>query len=184
MHDCSGRTVGNRLIDLSKNSFRAKAYDFLAKNIIQVHTCVHRLYLNDKCSKSLVRTGVRKSVLTRPSVKGEAKILASYYDIKTCWSNKKQKSYFTKKMSKKSCSKLRIIHPILSGCLQYFNTDTGLLRSFNFVPAATVGTSGYIQTSYTHLANQDYKICIQVWWLTKRLILLDVWKNLKALKKL
>jgi len=52
------------------------------------------------------------------------------------------------------------------GCLQYFNTDTGLLRSFNFPSAATVGTSGLIGTaslvtSFTHLANQDYKICIQ-----------------------
>merc|ERR1712165_93612 len=47
------------------------------------------------------------------------------------------------------------------GCLQYFNTDTGLLRSFNFPSAATVGTSGLIRTSDTHLANQDYKICIQ-----------------------
>ena len=68
-----------------------------------------------------------------------------------------------KKMSKKSRSKLRIIHPILSGCLQYFNTDTGLLRSFNFVPASTFGSSGLVRTSDTHLANQDYKICIQVW---------------------
>lgn len=66
-----------------------------------------------------------------------------------------------KKMSKKSRSKLRIIHPILSGCLQYFNTDTGLLRSFNFVPASTFGSSGLVRTSDTHLANQDYKICIQ-----------------------
>lgn len=47
------------------------------------------------------------------------------------------------------------------GCLQYFNTDTGLLRSFNFVPAATFGSSGLVRTSDTHLANQDYKICIQ-----------------------
>jgi len=47
------------------------------------------------------------------------------------------------------------------GCLQYFIHDTGFLRSFNFPPAATVGTTGLIQASYTHLANQDYKICIQ-----------------------
>jgi len=57
------------------------------------------------------------------------------------------------------------------GCLQYFVHDTGLLRSFNFPPATTVGTTGNIATSiggsttlgstYTHLANQDYKICIQ-----------------------
>merc|ERR1712165_30679 len=47
------------------------------------------------------------------------------------------------------------------GCLQYFNTDTGLLRSFNFVPAATFTSSGTVRTSDTHLANQDYKICIQ-----------------------
>jgi len=55
------------------------------------------------------------------------------------------------------------------GCLQYFIHDTGYLRSFNFPPATTVGTSGSILsasgtttgTTYTHLANQDYKICIQ-----------------------
>jgi len=47
------------------------------------------------------------------------------------------------------------------GCLQYFNTDTGLLRSFNFPSAATVTATGLIKSSYTHLANQDYKICIQ-----------------------
>jgi len=47
------------------------------------------------------------------------------------------------------------------GCLQYFVHDTGLLRSFNFPSAATVGSTGLIQTSYTHLANQDYNICIQ-----------------------
>jgi len=52
------------------------------------------------------------------------------------------------------------------GCLQYFVHDTGLLRSFNFPPAATVGATGLLatsteHTSYTHLANQDYKICIQ-----------------------
>jgi len=47
------------------------------------------------------------------------------------------------------------------GCLQYFVHDTGLLRSFNFPAAATVTTSGTVLASYTHLANQDYKICIQ-----------------------
>jgi len=47
------------------------------------------------------------------------------------------------------------------GCLQYFNQDTGLLRSFNFPSAATVTTTGQLQTSYTHLANQDYKMCIK-----------------------
>jgi len=54
------------------------------------------------------------------------------------------------------------------GCLQYFIHDTGLLRSFNFPPATTVGTTGSILsssstagTTYTHLANQDYKMCIQ-----------------------
>merc|ERR1719270_3304168 len=54
------------------------------------------------------------------------------------------------------------------GCLQYFVHDTGLLRSFNFPSASTVGTTGSILsssstagTTYTHLANQDYKICIQ-----------------------
>jgi hypothetical protein len=47
------------------------------------------------------------------------------------------------------------------GCLQYFIHDTGFLRSFNFPPATTIGSSGYIATSYTHLANQNYKICIQ-----------------------
>jgi hypothetical protein len=48
------------------------------------------------------------------------------------------------------------------GCLQYFNSDTGLLRSFNFPSAATVGSTGLVKASYTHLANQNYKICIQV----------------------
>jgi len=52
------------------------------------------------------------------------------------------------------------------GCLQYFIHDTGLLRSFNFPPATTVGTTGSLQTSsghssYTHMANHNYKICIQ-----------------------
>ena len=100
------------------------------------------------------------------------------HDIKakTCWSTKKQKILFYAKLAinvTKITSNLRIIHPIPLGCLQYFVHDTGLLRSFNFPPAATVGATGLLatstqHTSYTHLANQNYKICIQVWWLTNK----------------
>ena len=135
----------------------------LKKSYRFIRTCVYRLYLNDKCSKSLVRTGVRKSVLTQ-SVKGEAlqKFQRHTMTLKLVDQPRNKNPILLKKMSKKSRSKLRINHPILSGCLQYFNTDTGLLRSFNFVPASTFGSSGLVRTSDTHLANQDYKICIQV----------------------
>lgn len=45
-----------------------------------------------------------------------------------------------------------------AGCLQYFTTPTGTIRSFNF-PELTAGTA--VPVSVVHLSNQHYKACVR-----------------------
>lgn len=45
-----------------------------------------------------------------------------------------------------------------AGCLQYFTTEKGTIRSFNF-PVVAAGTA--IEASVVHLQNQNYKACIR-----------------------
>jgi len=49
-----------------------------------------------------------------------------------------------------------------TGCLQYFTTDTGTVKSFNFQDDAVSSvTASLVNIGSPHLANQDYSVCIR-----------------------